>query len=148
MTPSSSERSPLAPATANPPIPLREALQQPAIRDDGIEHTRAKMIAQHFSGMALDAWENVDGVVALTHGSGCGLVPGSEGSNMLVRTLRGYARHPNVGGVLVLGLIKTLVQFEGTLSSWWTKIATGVLLFAFILIQRATSARSQERFGR
>jgi altronate hydrolase len=64
----------------------------------------AKMIAQHFAGMALDAWENVDGVVALTHGSGCGLVPGSEGSNMLVRTLRGYARHPNIGGVLVLGL--------------------------------------------
>ena len=64
----------------------------------------AKMIGQAFSGMTLDAWENVDGVVALTHGSGCGLVPGSEGSNMLVRTLRGYARHPNVGGVLVLGL--------------------------------------------
>ncbi|MCW2870840.1 galactofuranose ABC transporter, permease protein YjfF [Actinacidiphila oryziradicis] len=44
-------------------------------------------------------------------------------------------------GVLVLGLIKTLIQFEGTLSSWWTKIATGVLLFAFILIQRTMTAR-------
>lgn len=44
-------------------------------------------------------------------------------------------------GVLVLGLIKTLIQFEGTLSSWWTKIATGVLLFAFILIQRTLTAR-------
>lgn len=64
----------------------------------------AKMIAAHFGGMALDAYPNVDGVVALTHGSGCGLVPGSEGSNMLVRTLRGYAQHPNVAGLLVLGL--------------------------------------------
>jgi altronate hydrolase len=64
----------------------------------------AKMIAAQFAGMSLDAYENVDGVVALTHGSGCGLVPGSEGSNMLVRTLRGYAQHPNFGGLLVLGL--------------------------------------------
>lgn len=44
-------------------------------------------------------------------------------------------------GVLVLGLIKTIIQFEGTLSSWWTKIATGVLLFAFIIIQRSMTAR-------
>ena len=64
----------------------------------------AKLIADHFRGMALDAFPNVDGVVALTHQSGCGLVPGSDGANTLVRTLRGYARHPNFGGLLVLGL--------------------------------------------
>ncbi|HEY8717496.1 altronate dehydratase family protein [Pengzhenrongella sp.] len=64
----------------------------------------AKMVAGQFSGMALDAFENVDGVVALTHQSGCGLVPGSEGANMLLRTLRGYAAHPNFGGLLVVGL--------------------------------------------
>ncbi|MEY9991032.1 ribose/xylose/arabinose/galactoside ABC-type transport system permease subunit [Streptomyces sp. V4I8] len=46
-------------------------------------------------------------------------------------------------GVLVLGLIKSIIQFEGTLSSWWTKIATGVLLCAFILIQRAMTTRKQ-----
>src|SRR5659263_176601 len=64
----------------------------------------AKMIADQFRGAALDAFPNVDGVIALTHQSGCGLVPGSEGANTLLRTLRGYARHPNFGGVLVLGL--------------------------------------------
>jgi len=64
----------------------------------------ATMIAEQFRGTALDAFPNVDGVVALTHQSGCGLVSGSDGANMLVRTLRGYARHPNVGGLLVLGL--------------------------------------------
>src|SRR5450756_173451 len=64
----------------------------------------AKLIADHFRGMALDVFPNVDGVVALTHQSGCGLVPGSDGANTLVRTLRGYARHPNFGGLLVLGL--------------------------------------------
>ncbi|MER5177379.1 galactofuranose ABC transporter, permease protein YjfF [Streptomyces sp. NPDC002896] len=46
-------------------------------------------------------------------------------------------------GVLVLGLIKSIIQFEGTLSSWWTKIATGVLLCVFILIQRAMTARKK-----
>ena len=44
-------------------------------------------------------------------------------------------------GVLVLGLIKTLISFEGTLSSWWTKIATGALLLAFILLQRVLDRR-------
>ncbi|MBC9719023.1 sugar ABC transporter permease YjfF [Streptomyces sp. TRM66268-LWL] len=46
-------------------------------------------------------------------------------------------------GVLVLGLIKSLITFEGTLSSWWTKIATGVLLCAFILIQRTMTGRKK-----
>ncbi|OIQ84539.1 D-galactarate dehydratase [mine drainage metagenome] len=64
----------------------------------------AKMIADQFRGMALDAYPHVDGVIALTHQSGCGLVPGSDGANTLVRTLRGYAQHPNIGGLLVLGL--------------------------------------------
>jgi simple sugar transport system permease protein len=39
-------------------------------------------------------------------------------------------------GVLVLGVIQTLITFDGTLSSWWTKIVIGGLLFAFILLQR------------
>ena len=64
----------------------------------------AKMIADQFRGAALDAFPHVDGVIALTHQSGCGLVPGSDGANTLVRTLRGYAQHPNIGGLLVLGL--------------------------------------------
>ncbi|KAB8189350.1 sugar ABC transporter permease YjfF [Nonomuraea phyllanthi] len=46
-------------------------------------------------------------------------------------------------GVLVLGLIQTIISFEGTLSSWWTKIFIGMLLFAFILLQRLFSARSR-----
>jgi galactofuranose transport system permease protein len=46
-------------------------------------------------------------------------------------------------GVLVLGLIQTILSFEGTLSSWWTKIFIGMLLFVFILLQRLFSARSR-----
>lgn len=44
-------------------------------------------------------------------------------------------------GVLVLGVIQTLISFQGTLSSWWTKIFIGTLLLVFIVVQRAISGR-------
>lgn len=44
-------------------------------------------------------------------------------------------------GVLLLGLIQTAITFEGTLSSWWAKIAIGVLLLLFILLQRLAQGR-------
>ncbi|CAH1207756.1 Inner membrane ABC transporter permease protein YjfF [Paenibacillus auburnensis] len=43
-------------------------------------------------------------------------------------------------GVLIQGVIQTIISFEGTLSSWWTKIVIGLLLFVFILLQRVLSA--------
>ncbi len=43
-------------------------------------------------------------------------------------------------GVLIQGMIQTYINFDGTLSSWWTKIATGVLLFAFIALQQGLMA--------
>jgi galactofuranose transport system permease protein len=39
-------------------------------------------------------------------------------------------------GILIQGLIQTYIIFDGTLSSWWTKILIGLLLFAFILLQK------------
>lgn len=48
-------------------------------------------------------------------------------------------------GVLMLGIIQTLISFDGTLSSWWTRIVVGVLLFIFCLLQRLFSARAAER---
>lgn len=47
-----------------------------------------------------------------------------------------------LSGVLVLGLIQTLIVFDGTLSSWWTKIVIGTLLFAFCAVQRVVAKRS------
>ncbi|HEY0827659.1 MAG TPA: galactofuranose ABC transporter, permease protein YjfF [Bacilli bacterium] len=44
-------------------------------------------------------------------------------------------------GVLMQGVIQTMITFEGTLSSWWTKIAIGMLLFFFILMQRILVSR-------
>ncbi|MEV4467227.1 galactofuranose ABC transporter, permease protein YjfF [Micromonospora echinofusca] len=44
-------------------------------------------------------------------------------------------------GVLVLGVIQTLITFDGSLNSWWTRIVIGGLLFAFILLQRLIGIR-------
>jgi len=52
----------------------------------------------------LDAYPNVDGVVPIVHGTGCGMSGKNEGYAALFRTLSGYAQHPNFGGVLLIGL--------------------------------------------
>ncbi|WP_304241652.1 galactofuranose ABC transporter, permease protein YjfF [Gracilinema caldarium] len=41
----------------------------------------------------------------------------------------------SIMGVLILGTIQTIINFQGTLSSWWTRIVVGILIFAFILMQ-------------
>jgi len=66
--------------------------------------TVARGIADHFTRERLAAFPNVDGVVAITHGSGCGMDTSGEAMRILRRTLGGYARHPNFAGVLVVGL--------------------------------------------
>jgi len=70
--------------------------------------TAARAIADHFSRrtnpQALAAFPNVDGVVALTHGTGCGMASEGLGMSILERTLAGYATHANFAGVLVVGL--------------------------------------------
>ncbi len=45
-------------------------------------------------------------------------------------------------GVMLLGLVQTYIIFDGTLSSWWTKIVIGALLFLFIVLQRLIFAAS------
>src|SRR3990172_7074855 len=65
--------------------------------------TVARAIARHFENR-LDAYPNVDGVVALTHKSGCGMASDGEPIDVLRRTMSGYARHPNFFAVQVVGL--------------------------------------------
>ncbi len=72
---------------------------------------------RHLIGMELDAIASVViGGTLLTGGSG-----------YVIGT---------VFGVLTLGLIQTFINFNGTLSTWWTKIFVGVLLLLFIGLQR------------
>jgi altronate hydrolase len=72
--------------------------------------TVAGYIADAFRGRPfandgpLADYPNVDGVVALTHKTGCGMAGDGEGMDVLRRTLGGYARHPNFAAVVMVGL--------------------------------------------
>lgn len=48
-------------------------------------------------------------------------------------------------GVLLLGVIQSLIMFDGTLSSWWTRIAIGGLLGLFCVLQRGLELMHRRR---
>ncbi|HUJ99064.1 MAG TPA: altronate dehydratase family protein [Stellaceae bacterium] len=79
--------------------------------------TAAKLIADQFRGGALADFPHVDGVVALGHGTGCGMASEGEAMDVLRRTIAGYARHPNFAGVLILGLGCEANQIGGLLAA-------------------------------
>jgi altronate hydrolase len=74
-----------------------------------------RFIADAFRGQALEDFPNIDGVVPITHGTGCGMAGQGEGFDYLMNTLSGYARHPNFGGVLLIGLGCEVMQLDGLL---------------------------------
>ncbi len=61
------------------------------------------------SGM-LDAYPNVDGIVPIVNGSGCGMANRSEGYDILLRRLSGYTSNPNFGAILLAGLGCAVLQ--------------------------------------
>ncbi|MBC8059826.1 MAG: sugar ABC transporter permease YjfF [Clostridiaceae bacterium] len=80
----------------------------------------------HCNGMEMDAIAAcVIGGVLLTGGAGSAIGP--------------------LFGVLTAGVIQSLIMFQGTLNSWWTKIAIGMLLFLFIVLQRIIVIRNAKR---
>jgi arabinonate dehydratase len=116
-----------APSAAPPPEPMPTF--DGILRPDGRVGTRnyvavlstvncsatvVRRIASAFSAPgALDEHPAVDGVIAITHGTGCGLSADGAGLDLLRRTLAGYAGHPNVGGVVVVGLGCEVNQIAG-----------------------------------
>lgn len=81
----------------------------------------ADLIARHFArdpfggrSSPLDAFAQVDDVVALTHKTGCGMTEG-EPLRLLRRTLAGFARHPNFSHVIAIGLGCEVNQLGGLL---------------------------------
>jgi altronate hydrolase len=65
----------------------------------------------------LEKYPNIDGVVALTHKSGCGMASDGEAIDVLRRTMAGYARHPNFYAVQVVGLGCEANQINSLLST-------------------------------
>lgn len=64
----------------------------------------SRYIAEHFRRESLSTdYPSIDGVIALTHKTGCAIDPG-EPNQVLQRVLAGMAQHPNIGGYLLVGL--------------------------------------------
>lgn len=78
--------------------------------------TVSHAVADWFTEERLAEWPNVDGVAAFTHSTGCGMELSGEPMQLLRRTLGGYMRHPNVAGVVVIGLGCERNQIAGLLA--------------------------------
>jgi len=79
----------------------------------------SRYVADHFRTANFKRHHpHIDGVVAFTHKSGCGIVP-DEPAQLLQRVLAGIARHPNIGGYVLIGLgcevsqVQALVEQHG-----------------------------------
>ena len=70
-------------------------------------------IADSFKDEILEQYPNVDGVVAYTHGTGCGMAGSGLGWELLQATIDGYKRHPNFAGILMVGLGCEVNQVAG-----------------------------------
>lgn len=67
--------------------------------------TVVRKIAEHFNRSdILSQYPNVDGIVPIVHGLGCGMNSAGEGMAILRRTMHGFAVHPNFAGLLLVGL--------------------------------------------
>ena len=66
--------------------------------------TVARAIVDRLRHTVLADYPNVDDIVAFTHSGGCGTATSGENIETLRRTLAGFMRHPNLAGVLLLGL--------------------------------------------
>ncbi len=64
----------------------------------------ATAIARAFSPERLAVFQNIDGVIAITHGGGCSFAPNGLTHTYLKRSLAGLAGNPNIGGCLFVGL--------------------------------------------
>jgi altronate hydrolase len=106
--------------------------------------TVCKHIANAFSAERLKDFPNVDGVVAITHGSGCGMGAKGEGIEILKRTLRGYADHANFAGVLLIGLGCEVNQLTPLMDELGERPA---VLKASLVIQEAGGTREAVQRG-
>ncbi|MBV9491729.1 MAG: altronate dehydratase [Verrucomicrobia bacterium] len=141
------------------PPARKHAVFQGIVRSDGRVATRnylgiistvncsatvARKIADVLSRTKLADYPHVDGVVPITHTTGCGMSDRGEGMEILRRTLTGYARHVNFAGILVIGLGCEVNQVDALVEVG--KLAPGPML-ASMTIQDAGGTVGAVREG-
>jgi len=106
--------------------------------------TVCKKIAESFNEEVLSEFENVDGIVSITHGTGCGINSKGLGWELLQATIAGYSRHPNFGGLIVIGLGCEVNQVSGMAQSMdWASSDT----FKMMTIQEIGGTRKTIQEG-
>jgi len=106
----------------------------------GLPVGRVKIAVYSFSGFC-SAIAGIVWSISLLSGYG-GYAPGMELDAIASVVIGGTLLTGGVGnvigtlfGVLINGTIVSILQFNGTLSSWWTRIGVGVLTLVFIGVQ-------------
>jgi simple sugar transport system permease protein len=106
----------------------------------GLPVARTKILVYSFSGFCA-ALAGIVFSISLLAGYGqfaTGIELDSIGAVVIGGTLLTGGVGNVIGtlfGVLIYGTIVSILQFNGTLSSWWTRIAVGLLTLLFIGIQ-------------
>ncbi|PWE53900.1 galactonate dehydratase [Metarhizobium album] len=105
----------------------------------------ARFIAEEVnrSGVLKD-FPNIDGVISLVHGTGCGLDVNGEAHEMLKKTQWGFATNPNVGGVLMVGLGCEVFQIPRWMKSYGVEENT---TFRTLTIQEVGGTRKTVEAG-
>ncbi len=99
-------------------------------------------IADKFTREKLAGFPNVDGVAAFTHALGCGMEMTGEPMQLLRRTLAGYARHPNLAAVLIIGLGCERCQVGGLMAD--QGLAVGPKLRTMVMQETGGTRRTIE----
>ena len=106
--------------------------------------TAARKIAAAIDDDVLAEFPNVDGVTAYVHGTGCGMAGDGEGFEALQRVMWGYARHPNIAGVLMVGLGCEMNQIDWLIEAYGLKPGP---LFQAMNIQDVAGLRQTVELG-
>ncbi|MDQ0822434.1 ribose/xylose/arabinose/galactoside ABC-type transport system permease subunit [Arthrobacter sp. V4I6] len=107
----------------------------------GLAVTRTKVLVYALSGLCsaiagiLFSFYSLSGYSLAAQGMELDAIAAVVIGGTLLTGGTGYVLG-SVVGVLVLGIVQTFIAYDGTLSSWWTKIVIGGLLLVFILLQR------------
>jgi altronate hydrolase len=99
-------------------------------------------VAEWFTEERLKDFPNIDGVVGLTHGLGCGMEMTGEPMDLLRRTIGGYAKHPNFAGVLIIGLGCERNQLSGLLAQ--EKLEANPRLQTFVMQESGGTRKTIE----
>ncbi len=99
-------------------------------------------VAEWFTKDLLKDFPNVDGVVGLSHGLGCGMEMSGEPMDLLRRTLGGYAKHPNFAAVLIIGLGCERNQLSGLMAK--EGLETNPRLHTFVMQESGGTRKTIE----